>query len=62
MQATFNEQNSKDKILQGVSHMQFKESKGETAYNLKIVWTELLKLWATCNGKKYFAMCQPHAI
>ena len=38
MQATFNEQNNKNKILQGVSHMQFRESKGKAAYNLKIVY------------------------
>ena len=37
MQATSNEQNSKGRILQGVSHIQFKESKGKAAYNLEIV-------------------------
>ena len=37
MQATCNEQNSKGRILQGMSHMQFKERKGEAAYHLKIV-------------------------
>ena len=37
MQATCNEQNSKVRILQHMSHMQFKGSKGIIAYYLKLV-------------------------
>ena len=47
-----NEQNSKGRILQGVSHMQFKERKGEITYHLKIVQKKLFKLRATCNVKR----------
>ena len=61
------EKNSKGRILQGMSHMKFKESmrilpQGKANCNIKTGKAELLKLCAVCNvktGKAKFCNVQP---